>query len=126
MAKRTVKIALMTYQNAKGLGGCIGFRGEEVDVHADDLERFDELNVNPGGDEPWEQERVQVNMVSPAAGEATSGVDSGLNTKVEVDDEGNPLDDSTAEEDAAEADDEDKPRGAARRGRPPAKRSTRK
>lgn len=120
MAKRTIKTGIGTYTDVKGNTGCFGFRGQEVDVHEDDLERFDSLNENPGGDEPWEQERVMVNMVSPAAGDETSGVDSGLNTTVEVDDEGEPVDDSTAEEDAAEAekDDSDAPKGAARRGRP--------
>jgi hypothetical protein len=120
MAKRTIKVALATYKSAKGQGGEFGFRGQEVDVADDDLERFDELNENPGGDEPWEQERVAVEMVSPAAGERTSGADSGLNTTVDVDDEGNPEDDSTAEDDAK---DEDSPKGVARRGRPPGKRT---
>jgi hypothetical protein len=120
MAKRTVKVGILTYTNAKGVAGTIGYRGDEVDVHDDDLERVDELNKNPGGDEPWEQERAAVEMVSPAAGPDTSGVDSGLNTEVETDDDGNPVDDSTAEDDAS---DEDAPKGAARRGRP-AKRTT--
>lgn len=115
MAKRTVKVAVMTYRTADDEVGAIGYRGQEVDVHDKDVARFDELNVNPGGDEPWEAERRQVNMVSPAAGDETSGLDSGLNTAVEVDDEGNPVDDSTAEEDAAAQDDTDSPKGARRR-----------
>ncbi len=87
MAKRTVKTGLATYVNAKGDAGCIGFQGEEVDVHADDVERFDSLNEQPGGDDPYPAEqRFPVSLVSPAAGEETSGTGSGLNTTVTEDD----------------------------------------
>jgi hypothetical protein len=116
MATRTIKTALGTYRDAKsGDVGAFGFRGQEVDVHDDDLERFDALNRQPGVD-PDEDEpefvdtTVQVGsnrMVSPAAGEETSGAGSGLNDEVsdeEADESG------TAEEDAREADDTDAPR----------------
>lgn len=111
MAKRVIKTALATYVNAKGVPGAFGYQGDEVDVHADDLERFDELNHQPGTDDDWEPERrdyTTVNasgqsLVSPAAGAETSGTGSGQNTIVETDDDGNPVDDSTAEDDAADA-----------------------
>lgn len=41
--KRTVNLAMALYQNAKSQT-LYGFRGDEVEVHEDDLERFDELN----------------------------------------------------------------------------------
>jgi hypothetical protein len=120
MAKRTIKTALGTYRDAKtGNVGAFGFRGQEVDVHDDDLERFDSLNrqpgVDPDEDEPdFVDNTVQVGpnrMVSPAAGDETSGVGSGLNDALDVDDDGvADGDDSTAEEDAKEAEDTDAPR----------------
>src|SRR5436190_20290277 len=88
MTKRVIKTALGNYRDAKsGDVGAFGFRGQEVDVHADDLERFDALNVQPGvnpdEDEPeFVDNTVQVGpnaMVSPAAGAETSGEGSGLN-----------------------------------------------
>jgi hypothetical protein len=111
MAKRVIKTGLATYVNGKGLAGCFGYQGDEVDVHADDLERFDELNVQPGVDDDWEPEKHDYttvtasgqNMVSPAAGAETSGTASGQNTVVETDDDGDPVDDSTAEDDAKDA-----------------------
>jgi hypothetical protein len=108
MAKRTIKTALGTYTNAKGDAGCFGYRGDEVDVHADDLDRFDSLNHQPGEDDDVVPEPAQHDaVVSPAAGAETSGTESGLNTAVELDDEGDPVDDSTAEDDAS---DEEAPR----------------
>lgn len=87
MPKRTVKTGLATYRDADGQYGAVGFRGDEVDVHPDDVKRFDELNENPGGDEPHDPEKEAVNMyTSPAAGAETSGTGSGLNTDVEDDD----------------------------------------
>jgi hypothetical protein len=89
MPKRTVKIGLATYRNADGVVGAIGFQGEEVDVHSDDVKRFDELNEQPGGDEPYQEARASVDLLSsPAAGAETSGTDSGLNTTVDEADEG--------------------------------------
>jgi hypothetical protein len=98
MPKRTVKTALATYVNAKGVAGCIGFQGEEVDVHSDDVERFDELNVQPGGDEPYEEPRASVNMLT-SPGAENSGTDSGLNTAVSEDD----VAESTAGDDTGES-----------------------
>lgn len=40
MTKRTVVIGMVTYIDADGARR-IGVAGEQVDVHADDLERFD-------------------------------------------------------------------------------------
>jgi hypothetical protein len=115
MTKRVIKTALGTYRDAKtGDAGAFGFRGQEVDVHADDLERFDSLNFQPGVD-PDEDEpefvdnTVQVGpnaMVSPAAGAATSGEGSGLNDDVTDED---VEESGTAEEDARAADDTDAP-----------------
>jgi hypothetical protein len=129
MAKRTIKTALGTYQDAKsGNVGAFGFRGQEVDVHADDLERFDALNVQPGVDpdddnpEPVDNTSVVGPnvMVSPAAGEETSGEGSGLNDDVSEED---AEESGTAEEDAAEADSEDAPRPRKRAAkRAPARR----
>lgn len=86
MPKRTVKTGLATYRDADGAFGAVGFRGEEVDVHADDVKRFDELNEQPGGDDEHEPEKAPVNMyASPAAGAETSGTGSGLNTAVDED-----------------------------------------
>lgn len=83
MAKRTVKTGIATYVNAKGVAGTIAFQGDEVDVHPDDVERFDSLNEQPGGDEPHDPGRASVDMYSsPAAGAETSGTGSGLNTEV--------------------------------------------
>jgi hypothetical protein len=42
--KRKVKLALIAFTPAKGVGTAFGLRGEEVEVHDDDLERFDDLN----------------------------------------------------------------------------------
>jgi hypothetical protein len=116
MTKRVIKTALGTYQDAKsGLIGAFGFRGQEVDVHADDLERFDSLNVQPGVDPDDDKPEPVDNtttvgpntFVSPAAGEDTSGEGSGLNDDVSDED---VEESGTAEEDAAEADDADAPR----------------
>lgn len=83
MPKRTIKTALATYRDKDGNAGAFGFRGDEVEVHPDDVERFDSLNAQPGGDDEHEPSRSQVSLVSPAAGAATSGTGSGLNTTVE-------------------------------------------
>lgn len=126
MAKRTIKTALGTYQDAKtGNVGAFGFRGQEVDVHDDDLERFDALNVQPGVDpdddnpEPVDNTTVVGPnvMVSPAAGAETSGEGSGLDDDVTEED----ADESgTAEEDASEDAPARRPRKAAKRA--PARR----
>ena len=44
MAKRTIRAGIATYRSADGREGVFGFLGDEVDVHKDDLERFDRLN----------------------------------------------------------------------------------
>lgn len=43
MANRTVKIGVMTYKGADGFPR-VAFNGDEVEVQADELERFDALN----------------------------------------------------------------------------------
>lgn len=45
--KRTVKLGLMAYVNPEGFDTW-GFAGDEVDVHPENVERFDSLNVLPG------------------------------------------------------------------------------
>lgn len=97
MAKRTVKIGLMTYTNADGVAGTVGFQGDEVDVHADDVKRFDELNVQPGGDEPYQEPRASVDLLS-SPGAEVSGDNSGLNTSVSDKD----VADSTAGDDTGD------------------------
>lgn len=100
MAKRTVKTGLATYRNADGQFGVVGFQGDEVDVHSDDVKRFDELNVQPGGDDAHETPKQEVSMyTSPAAGAETSGTNSGLNTAVSDKEAA----DSTAGDDTGEA-----------------------
>ena len=119
MAKRTIKLGLATYTDSKGNVGAFGFQGQEVDVHDKDLKRFDELNVQPGVEDDFAPEPTdftQVSfggnrMTSPAAGDDTSGVGSGLNDDVSDED---VEESGTAEEDAREADNTDAPR----RGRP--------
>jgi hypothetical protein len=69
MAEREIKLGLMTYVNEAGDKGCVGFQGETVKVHQDDLERFDELNVQPGGDEPYVPQRVPEEVVAPGGTE---------------------------------------------------------
>jgi hypothetical protein len=108
MPKRTIKTALATYRAADGTPGAFGFRGEEVDVHADDVARFDELNVEPSSDEVEEAkpslganlpdyEKPGNEWTSPAA--ENSGNGSGLNTVVSDED----VAESTADDDAKEA-----------------------
>lgn len=46
MSKRVIKVGVMSYLTADGLPA-FGMHGQEVDVHGDDLERFDRLNVMP-------------------------------------------------------------------------------
>lgn len=50
MTERIVKIGEMTYVDPKGMSRRAGF-GATVDVHADNLERFDRFNQPPGGDD---------------------------------------------------------------------------
>jgi hypothetical protein len=64
MAEREVKLGLMTYMDEQGRAGRIGFQGDTVKVHEDDLARFDELNVQPGGDEPFDPRRRQESMIT--------------------------------------------------------------
>lgn len=71
MPKRTIKTGIGTYTNEKGVVGCFGFQGQEVDVHADDVERFDGLNEQPGGDEPHDPQRASVDMLSSPAADKT-------------------------------------------------------
>ncbi len=53
MAARTVRIGVIAYRR-KDMDhiGAWGFHGEKVDVHGDDVERFDSLNVTPDADAP--------------------------------------------------------------------------
>jgi hypothetical protein len=69
MPEREVKLGLMTYINEAGDKGCYGFQGDTVDVHEDYVEKFDELNVQPGGDEPYVPQREPVETVAPGGTE---------------------------------------------------------
>ncbi|AXA95457.1 hypothetical protein [Microbacterium sp. PM5] len=60
MAKRTIRAGIVTYRAADGREGVFGFLGDEVDVHKDDLERFDRLN-------PAEPEKNDVEDASASA-----------------------------------------------------------
>ena len=44
MAERTIALGFIRYRGADSEKTQLGFAGETVDVHEDDLERFDELN----------------------------------------------------------------------------------
>lgn len=46
MAARTVKLGFVVYTDAEGRPAT-GYIGDEVNVHKDDLDRFDRLNVLP-------------------------------------------------------------------------------
>jgi hypothetical protein len=128
MAKRVIKTGIGTYQDAKtGNPGAFGTRGQEVDVHADDLERFDSLNVQPGvdpdDDNPDPVDNTSVVgpnvMVSPAAGAETSGEGSGLDDDVSDED---VEESGTAEEDASSDDAPRRPRKAAAKRAPSRRR----
>lgn len=75
MTKRTILTGLGTYVDKRGNPGAWGFKGDEVDVHEDFLEEFDEHNVENGDGEEVTYERVGVNMYSPAAAAAQGGGD---------------------------------------------------
>ncbi|MET0996421.1 MAG: hypothetical protein ABWY20_21185 [Mycobacterium sp.] len=64
--KRTILTGLGSYVNKRGVAD-FGFQGEEVEVHEDYLEEFDEMNVVNGSGEEATYERVGVNMLSPVA-----------------------------------------------------------
>ncbi|OBJ57842.1 hypothetical protein [Mycobacterium asiaticum] len=46
MPERTIKVSAAYYTNEAGQS-VLGFQGDKVDVHADHVKRFDELNVLP-------------------------------------------------------------------------------
>lgn len=67
MAKRTIRAGIATYRAADGREGVFGFLGDEVDVHEDDLERFDRLNPAEPEVEPEEaEESVELPLGEPA------------------------------------------------------------
>ncbi len=49
MASRIVKLGFVVFTDVDGRP-TTGYQGDTVDVHEGDLERFDSLNVLPGGD----------------------------------------------------------------------------
>ena len=53
MPARTIRTGIGSYRDANGLAR-FGFLGETVEVHDDDLERFDRLNPEPAESEPAE------------------------------------------------------------------------
>lgn len=60
MAKREVKIGVATYQRAGDAQWTFGMLGDEVDVHASDVKRFDALN------KPFEVETEEAAPAEPA------------------------------------------------------------
>ena len=68
MPARTIRTGIGSYRDANGLDR-FGFLGETVEVHDDDLERFDRLNPEPAESEPAESEPAEV------PGEAADGSD---------------------------------------------------
>lgn len=67
MPKRTIKIGLASYLNADGLEQ-FGLFGAEVDVHPDDVERFDRLNGSEVAAGPVEEPEVSGPEEPPRAG----------------------------------------------------------
>ena len=69
MSKRTILTGIGSYIGIRGGEPypTFGYRGQEVEVHDDYLEEFDEHNVENGDGKEVEYERVGVNMVSPVA-----------------------------------------------------------
>lgn len=70
MSKRVIKVGVMSYLTADGLPA-FGMHGQEVDVHGDDLERFDRLNVMPDAKadevaEPEQGEAAEPDAKKPA------------------------------------------------------------
>jgi hypothetical protein len=63
MAKRTIRAGIATYRSADGREGAFGFLGDEVDVHKDDLERFDRFNPAPP---EVNQEEIEESVELPA------------------------------------------------------------
>lgn len=59
MAKRTIRTGIGSYQRPDGIW-THGLQGDEVDVHADDLERFDRVEADALGlrDEPVSEEQA--------------------------------------------------------------------
>lgn len=76
MPKRTINTALGTYINKNGVSE-YGFKGDEVEVHPDHVDRFDELNVDAGAE--VEHPREEVALIT------AQGTTSGLNTAVSDD-----------------------------------------
>lgn len=69
MAKRIIRTGIGSYVDTKGLNQ-FGFLGEEVDVHDDDIERFDRLN-------PDEAPIEEVDVHDDDSGEDLSGLSVG-------------------------------------------------
>lgn len=46
MPERTIKVSAAYYTNPQGQS-VLAFQGDKVDVHADAVKRFDDLNVTP-------------------------------------------------------------------------------
>lgn len=70
MPEREILLAGESYVDEKGVNR-FGLQGETVNVHDDDVKRFDEFNVDPGP--PFEPMRVPTQMVSPDTPEGESG-----------------------------------------------------
>ena len=64
MAKRTIKTALGSYVDKRGIP-TYGWQGDEVEVHDDFVDEFDAGNVENGDGKPYEAERVGVDVIAP-------------------------------------------------------------
>jgi hypothetical protein len=58
MALRTVNIGAVAFTRADG-ADAFGWHGTEVDVHEDDLARFDEVNGPPAEEDAAEEMPIQ-------------------------------------------------------------------
>jgi hypothetical protein len=61
MPERTILLAGESYKDEKGVDR-FGMQGEKVNVHEDDVERFDKYNVDPGP--PFQPMRVPEPMIT--------------------------------------------------------------
>lgn len=73
MAERTIRSGIGTYQRPDGVW-THGMLGDVVDVHEDDVERFDKLNPEPVGEEILDAEVVEVEL--PKATDSHDAIDA--------------------------------------------------
>lgn len=79
MAERTIRSGIGTYQRPDGVW-THGMFGDVVDVHEDDVERFDRLN--PEAPEEPEVEEADVETVTVEGASADAGASAGADAAV--------------------------------------------